>query len=136
MTKMRNAGLSKAAIIDSQKKIFNRAFKYLDEHLLEFEALLIIGVILGLLRTLPYFNIYMGANIIFFILFVSASILFKLSKVVILAVTLLLFLVSFFFLIRGGDAGAEEAGNLIYFLMWYVAALYWRELWNLLKKQP
>lgn len=135
MTKMKNAGISKAAISDSQKKIFKQALKYLDEHLLEFEVLITIGAMLGLLRTLPYFNIYLGANIIFFILFVSASILFKLPKVVVLAVTLLLFPVSFFFLLRGGDAGAEEVGNLIYFLMWYVAVLYWRELWNLLKKQ-
>jgi len=118
-----------------QQKLLARAGNYMAAHILEAEIVAGVAIVLWILGKLPYFNIYLTPYLTFFIIFICVTLLFRIAKTVLLSAALMLFSVCFLLLLRAETAAAEEVGNLIYFLLWYVAVLYVKELWNDLQKQ-
>lgn len=125
----------KASFLAYQQKLLRQVTEYVTAHILEAEIVGIVTLVLLLLRKLPYFNIYLTPYITSFIIFTGIALVFRLSRKLLLSTALFLFFLSFLLLVRGANDTAEEVGNLIYFLLWYVAVLYGRDIWNDLRNQ-
>ena len=116
--------LDRAKLIAIHASVVDRIKRFIISHIMELEILVIIAALLYFLTRLPYFNILLEKYVIYFLFIVSTTRLFRIPKRLILLITLVLFLPMWRFNLSGDINNAENMGNLIYFLLWYVAILY------------
>ena len=117
-------------LVDLQVTAFDVVKRYIRGHIAEIDLFILLAVLLFVLSKLPYFNIILEKYFISFILIVSAVYIFRISKRAVVWFTLGLFVVAWGLTLTGDTKGAEQTGNLIYFLLWFNVLLYGKDIWR------
>jgi hypothetical protein len=120
----------KNIILSAECRLALKFYGYIRRHLLELELLILSAVILSVLKNIPYINILIGSEIMYFIMIVLSVILLRISKQITLLFTIFLFVVALWQTLFSESVQAEGTGNLIYFLLWFVCFLYIKDIWK------
>lgn len=121
---------AKEKILIWQDNLFSRAKEYLRAKKTEFELLLVSVVILIFLIRLPYLNVFIGMQLVYFAITVLFIWLFKIEAKKLLYLILCLFFLAFLATVIGREETAEHLGNQIYFLLWLVVIMQVKQLWK------
>ena len=116
--------------LDTQHTWFGRVKAYVTRHTLAVEAYVVITVALVMAGKLPYLNIVFTRYTTMGILVISAAFLFHAIRRLLLWIIIALFGLALTLTLSGKITDAESVGDIIYFLVWFMAVIFAKDLWK------
>lgn len=111
-----------------QISFFVKLSKYIYQHFVELELLVLLFFVLHFLMFIPYLNLVVAPWMIYLVCIICSKYIFSLNRHDMVRIVMGLFIFAFIFTLRGNYQSAEEVGNVIYGVLWFVGIMSLKEL--------
>ena len=93
--------------------------KWLYKNRFKIIRFLVVAAFLKLFSSVPYLNLIVNPEYVYYLIVISAALIFEIRVFVLVYVVFTLFLLAFVFYLAGGVDAAETLGNFIYVVLFY-----------------